>query len=101
VLSAAPDLMAKGSAMGMEFPRRVILGKGQDWRDVPYVPPSPCPKCRSARAEHFLESCSGLNAWFMATMFPMMAVEDSMQWNGPALPLSALLWPTEARLRAD
>lgn len=23
--------------MSMEFPRRVILGKGQDWRDVPYV----------------------------------------------------------------
>lgn len=37
VLAAAPDLMAKGTAMGMEFPRRVILGKGQDWRDVPYV----------------------------------------------------------------
>ncbi|KAL7413708.1 hypothetical protein BDY24DRAFT_49095 [Mrakia frigida] len=58
VLSGAPSLIEKGTAMGMEFPRRTILAKGQDWRDEP-----------------------GLNAWFMATMFPMMAVEDSMQWN--------------------
>jgi hypothetical protein len=29
--------MKAGSAMWMDFPRRVILAKGQDWRDEPYV----------------------------------------------------------------
>jgi hypothetical protein len=35
VLSAAPELLKAGSAMWMDFPRRVILAKGQDWRDEP------------------------------------------------------------------
>lgn len=35
VLSGAPSLIEKGTAMGMEFPRRTILAKGQDWRDEP------------------------------------------------------------------
>jgi hypothetical protein len=37
VLAASPEMLKKGTVAGMEFPRRVILAKGQDWRDVPYV----------------------------------------------------------------
>ncbi|KAL7410113.1 hypothetical protein BDY24DRAFT_187218 [Mrakia frigida] len=58
VLAGAPSLIKAGSATGIAFPRRTILAKGRDWRDGP-----------------------GLNAWFMATIAPTMAVEDSMQWN--------------------
>jgi hypothetical protein len=33
VLAAAPELMAKGSAIGMSFPRRMIIAHADDWRD--------------------------------------------------------------------
>lgn len=37
VLAGAPELIKAGSAIWMDFPRRTILAKGEDWRDEPYV----------------------------------------------------------------
>ncbi|CED83753.1 Glycosyltransferase AER61, uncharacterised [Phaffia rhodozyma] len=69
VLSASPAVVAANTAMGLEFPRRTILAKGPDWKDVP-----------------------GLNAWFLTTMFPMMSIEDNIQWTDRAISTNLYLF---------
>jgi hypothetical protein len=82
VLAAAPELIAKGSAIGMSFPRRMIFARADDWRDHACVAPPPCFLHPNLIRLIHSRPHSGLNAWLLATVFPSAAIEETSQWEG-------------------
>ncbi|KAL0959223.1 hypothetical protein HGRIS_014501 [Hohenbuehelia grisea] len=59
VMASSPSNLAKNSAADMSFPARIMMPRGDDWRDT--------------RAS--------LIVWFLSTILPNTAVEDVYQWE--------------------
>lgn len=85
VYTSSPLALLRNSVTDIVFPSRIMLPRGDDWRDIranlnTYVSASPCNTfVRAALAGAEIPI---IRRWFLNTILPNTAVEDIYQWEG-------------------